>query len=46
MATVDTLLQDQHAFLADLPDRLLQAHAYAKRYYDAHHRALEFNVGD
>ena len=44
-ATVDTLLQDQDAFLADVRDRLLQAQSYAKRYYDAHHRPLEFDVG-
>jgi hypothetical protein len=44
--TVDTLLQDRDAFLADVRDRLLQAQAYAKRHYDAHHRPLEFNVGD
>lgn len=45
-ATVDTLLQDRDSFLADVRDRLLQAQAYAKRYYDAHHWALEFSVGD
>jgi len=44
-ATVDTLLQDRDAFLADVRDRLLQAQSYAKRYYDAHHLPLEFDVG-
>ena len=44
-ATVDTLLQDRDAFLADVRDRLLQAQSYAKRYYDAHHRPLAFDVG-
>jgi len=45
MATVDTLLQDRDAFLVDVRDRLLQAQVHAKRYYDAHHRPLEFAVG-
>ena len=45
-ATVDGLLQDRDAFLADVRERLLQAQNYAKRYYDAHHRALAFDVGD
>jgi hypothetical protein len=45
-AIVDTLLQDRDVFLADVRDRLLQAQNYAKKHYDAHHRALEFNVGD
>jgi hypothetical protein len=44
--TVDTLLQDRDAFLADVRERLLQAQAYAKRYYDAHHRHLELRVDD
>lgn len=45
-AVVDELLQDQDAFLADVHERLLQAQSYAKRYYDEHHRPLEFAVGD
>lgn len=44
MATVDTLLQDRDAFLSHVRERLLQAQAYAKRHYDAHHRPLEFAV--
>jgi len=39
-AIVDTLLQDRDVFLADVRDRLLQAQNYAKKHYDAHHRAL------
>jgi hypothetical protein len=46
IVTVDTLLQDLDAFLADVRERLLQAQAYTKRYYDAHHRDLEFHVDD
>jgi hypothetical protein len=45
-ATVDNMLMDRNAFLADVHDRLLQAQHYAKRIYDAHHRPLEFNIGD
>jgi transposase InsO family protein len=45
-ATMDTLLQDRDAFLADVRDRLLQAQAYAKRHYDTGHRPLEFAVED
>jgi hypothetical protein len=45
-ATVDNMLMDRNAFLADVHDRLLQAQHYAKRSYDAHHRPLEFNIGD
>jgi hypothetical protein len=45
-APVDELLQDRDAFLADVRDRLLQAQAYAKRHYDAHHRDITFAVGD
>jgi len=43
---VDTLLQDRDAFLADVRERLQQVQNYAKRYYDAHHRDLTFDVGD
>jgi hypothetical protein len=44
--SVDVLLQDRDEFIADVRERLLQAQAYAKKYYDAHHRPLEFAVGD
>jgi transposase InsO family protein len=43
---VGDLLSDRDAFLAEVRERLLQAQEYAKRYYDAHHRQLEFEVGD
>lgn len=33
-------------FLADIHERLLQAHNYAKLYYDRRHRELEFAVGN
>jgi len=45
-ATVDTLLQDRDAFIADVRDRLLQAQQHAKRHYDAQHCPLEFSVND
>lgn len=45
-ATVDNLLLDRDNFLADVRDRLLQAQAYAKCHYDAHHLPLEFNIDD
>lgn len=44
--TVDTLLKDREVFLAEVHDRLLQAQAYAKKHYDAHHRPLEFAIND
>jgi hypothetical protein len=44
--TMDDMLQQRDMFLAEVCDRLLQAQAYAKRYYDASHRDLEFTVGD
>ena len=40
------LLRDRDAFLAEVRERLLQAQQYAKRYYDEHHRELEFAVVD
>ena len=46
ISTVDTLLQDRDTFLAEVRERLQQAQDYAKRYYDANHRDLTFNVGD
>lgn len=42
--TLDTHLKDRDAFLADVRGRLLQAQEYAKKYYDGHHRPLEFVV--
>lgn len=44
--TVDDMLRQRDIFLAEVRDRLLQAQAYTKRYYDANHRDLEFVVGD
>jgi len=44
--TVDTLLLDRDAFLNDVRGRLQQAQEYARHHYDAHHRDLEFQVGD
>jgi hypothetical protein len=43
---VGTLLKDREVFLAEVHDRLLQAQAYAKKHYDAHHRPLEFAIND
>jgi hypothetical protein len=43
---VDTLLKDREVFLAEVRDRLLQAQAYAKKHYDAHHRPLKFAIND
>jgi hypothetical protein len=43
---VDTLLANRDEFLEEVRGRLLQAQEYARRFYDAHHRALEFAVGD
>jgi hypothetical protein len=44
--TVDALLKDHDAFLANVRDRLLQAQEYTKKHYDGHHRDLEFAVDD
>ena len=44
--TVDTLLQDRDAFIADVRERLLQAQQHAKRHYDNNHKPLEFTVND
>ena len=46
MDTADTLLRNCDVFLADVREHLLQARQHAKHYYDAHHRDLEFAVGD
>lgn len=44
--TVDGLLKDRDAFLANVHDHLLQAQAYAKQHYDSHHHPLEFTIDD
>jgi hypothetical protein len=44
--TVDELLSRRDEFLEEVRERLLQAQQYARRHYDAHHRALEFGIGD
>jgi len=44
--TVDALLSSRDEFLQEVRARLLQAQEYARRHYDAHHRQLEFAVGD
>jgi hypothetical protein len=46
LQAVDSMLTDRDAFLAEVQTKLLQAQEYARRYYDAHHRPLEFAVGD
>ena len=45
-STVDSLLQDRDAFIADVRERLLQAQSYTKRHYDAQHRELTFDAND
>jgi len=42
---VDTLLRDRDEFLAEIRERLLQAQQLSKKYYDANHRDVEFEVG-
>lgn len=37
---VDTAMADRDSFLADIRKRFLQAHEYAKRYYNANHRDM------
>lgn len=46
LQAVDAMLIDRDAFLVEVRTRLLQAQEYARRYYDANHRSLEFAVGD
>jgi transposase InsO family protein len=46
LQAVDDLLTNRDAFLAEVRTRLLQAQEYARRYYDASHRPLQFAVGD
>lgn len=43
---VDDMLRDRDNFIVEVRDRLLQLQQYAKRYYDANHRDLEFDIGD
>lgn len=43
---VDTMMTDRDSFLADVCERLLQAHKYAKHYYNANHRDISFQVGE
>jgi hypothetical protein len=40
------LLIDRDDFLTEVRTRLLQAQEYARRYYDANHRSLQFAVSD
>jgi hypothetical protein len=40
------MLADRAEFLNEVKARLSQAQEYARRYYDAHHRAMEFKEGD
>ena len=40
------MLSNRDEFLDEVRARLLQAQEYARRFYDAKHRALEFAVGD
>lgn len=44
--TVEAMMQERNAFLADVRDHLLQAQQLARKYYDANHRELSFDVGD
>jgi len=43
---VDSLLRDRDELLAEVRQRLLQAQQLSKKYYDAGHRDVEFQVGD
>jgi hypothetical protein len=43
---VDAMLSSRDEFLQEVRARLLQAQEYARRHYDAHHRAVEFAVGE
>lgn len=40
------MLADREAFMSEVRTRLLQAQEYARRHYNAHHRDVEFAVGD
>jgi hypothetical protein len=43
---VDALLTRSDEFLEEVHRQLLQAQQYTRRFYDAHHRALEYAVVD
>lgn len=43
---VDIAIADRDSFLANIRECLLQAQEYAKRYYNAHHRDISFQIGD
>jgi hypothetical protein len=43
---VDTLVRSQDEVLSEVRQRLLQAQQLSKKYYDATHHDLEFDVGD
>jgi len=44
--TADALLRSRDEMLAEVRQRLLQAQQLSKKYYDAGHRDVEFQVGD
>lgn len=46
LPAVEELLQERDIFIAEVHDRLLQVQEYSKRYYNDHHRELEFVVAD
>jgi hypothetical protein len=41
----DTLLRSHDEMLAEVHQRLLQAHQLSKKYYDTNHRDVELDVG-
>ena len=41
----DALLHSRDEMLAEVRQRLIQAQQLAKKYYDANHREVEFDVG-
>jgi len=41
----DALLRSRDEMLAEVRQRLIQAQQLAKKYYDANHRDVEFEVG-
>jgi transposase InsO family protein len=46
VAAVAKTMAERDAFLADVCHRLEQAQAVQKKFYDAKHRAVSYNVGD
>lgn len=46
VVAVERQMQDRDIFLSEIRERLLQAQDHMKHAYDAHHRLLEFEVGD